>query len=133
MNAIQQQHRTALYTPLATPKAVAVFAHFKESGLKIQICHHVPVEPPNHIQLVFLKGAFAWVRLLAGNRLECRFQKSTMMEYILQEYFGSGQFEVTQPTILPKSLAFQMDVSGLWIKKGLYPVTETAEELIITF
>jgi len=133
MNAIKQKYQTALYAPLVAPKDIAVFTHFKESGLKVQVCHHVPMEKPNHIQLVFLKGAFAWVRLLAGKRLEFRFQKSTMMEYIIQEYFGDGQFTITQPIILPKTLAFKLDVSGLWVKKGIYPITETNEELIVTF
>lgn len=135
MNAIKQRavQSPLRPIPLTQPEEVAVFVHFRREAMKIQVCQVPSGEVPNHLQLIFTRGAFAWVRLLPGKRLEFRFQKSTMLTHTMLQYFGHGQFYVEQSMIIPKMLAFQIDLTSHWIKAGMYPVTETEEELIVTF
>jgi len=117
----------------STNEEVAVFVHFRANTMKIQVCKVAPGEIPNHLQLVFTRGAFAWVRSLPSKCLEFRFQKSTMLTHTLLQYFGYGQFILEQSMIIPKTLAYQLDLNSHWIKAGTYPVTETEEELMVTF
>ena len=135
MNALKQEHRKFHLGQLQLPitEEVAVFTHFKEGAMKIQVCQIAPGEIPNHLQLIFTRGAFAWIRLLQGKRLEFRFQKSTMRTHTILNYFGYGQFCIEQSMIIPKTLSYKLNAESLWIRAGMYPVTETASELIVTF
>ncbi|GEM_PF-4033958 len=135
MNALKQAVARQGVRPmqLSHTAEIAVFAHFKAASMKIQVCQVRPGEVPNHLQLIFTRGAFAWVRILSGKRLEFRFQKSTMLTHTMLQHFGYGQFQVTQSMILPRTLAHRLNLTSHWIKAGMYLVTETAEELIVTF
>lgn len=135
MNALKQLAARPPLQPIQIPltTAVAVFVHFRRDAMKLQVCQVTPGEVPNHLQLIFTRGAFAWVRFLKGKRLEFRFQKSTMLTHTMLQHFGYGQFEVEQSMILPRTLAHRLDVNSHWIRAGRYPVTETAEEFIVTF
>jgi len=134
MKAIRPQ--TAPVFPLrkmAKITSVPTFVHFGANRLKVQVCSVPPGEQVNHSQIIFTRGAFALVCLRPGQRIEFRFQKSTMFQQTIHTYFTGGFFELYQACILSNKLARQLDKNSLCLKKGVYPVTETKEELIVTF
>ena len=134
MNALKKQaDNTQLKCFELAPKKIALFTLFKESRMKLQVCETYPREDPNHLQLIFTKGAFVWASLLLNKQLEFRFQKSTMFKSTQQQYFGSGQFNVEQSMILPNALSHQFNLKSYWIKSGTYSITETETELIVVF
>jgi len=131
MNAIKKTSTVSVNALKIAIPQVPVIVHLKEDFLKIQVCKISG--PPNYLQLIFTRGAFALTRVLANKRLEFRFQKSTMMQSTIQKYFENHFFTVHHSFILPRALSYAFNKESIWIRKGKYLVTETKDELIVTF
>jgi hypothetical protein len=66
-----------------------------------------------------------------SNKLTLTFYKVSMSALTIKKYFGSGYFIVEENLILSNDLCSKLEISNYTIKKGRYPIVETADAFIV--
>ncbi|MEZ4942638.1 MAG: hypothetical protein R3D58_17320 [Saprospiraceae bacterium] len=78
--------------------------------------------------------ATAWISVTPEGKLRVAFQKSSLTLRQIRCYFRWQLFQVFEPFQMPYYIQQKLNASQtLIIQPGIYPVLETADELIVEF